>query len=239
MVTADGAIEVEQVVIACGVWSPRLAAMAGATIPLAPAVHQMANLGPIDLLHRTGNEIGFPIVRDMDTFMYERQSEDAMQVGSYAHRPILVHPDDIPSLAEAERSPTELPFTSGDFAPQLEQAREIMGTLLAGSEMRYAVNGLLSPDPRRAAGAGGDGRGGEAVVGRGCLGQGRPGHGAARRGVDHLRLPAPVRSARVRRHPILSPRAGLCSTFASAAASTSTRPTASCIRASSGRRGAA
>ena len=147
VVTADGAIEVEQVVIACGVWSPRLAAMAGATIPLTPAVHQMANFGPIDLLHRTGNEIGYPIVRDMDTFMYERQSQDAMQVGSYAHRPILVDPDDIPSLAEAERSPTELPFTSGDFAPQLERAREIMGALLAGSEMPYAVNGLLSLTP--------------------------------------------------------------------------------------------
>ena len=145
--TARGTIAVEQVVIACGVWSPRLAAMAGATIPLTPAVHQMADLGPIDLLHRTGNEIAYPIVRDMDAFMYERQSHDAMEVGSYAHRPILVHPDDIPSLAEAERSPTELPFTAGDFAPQLEQAREIMGELLAGSEMRYSVNGLLSLTP--------------------------------------------------------------------------------------------
>ena len=145
--TDRGTIAVEQVVIACGVWSPRLAAMAGATIPLTPAVHQMADLGPIDLLHRTGNEIAYPIVRDMDTFMYERQSHDAMEVGSYAHRPILVHPDDIPSLAAAERSPTELPFTAGDFAPQLEHAREIMGELLAGSEMRYAVNGLLSLTP--------------------------------------------------------------------------------------------
>ena len=145
--TARGTIAVEQVVIACGVWSPRVAAMAGATIPLTPAVHQMADLGPIDLLHRTGNEIAYPIVRDMDTFMYERQSHDAMEVGSYAHRPILVHPDDIPSLAAAERSPTELPFTAGDFAPQLERAREIMGALLAGSEMRYAVNGLLSLTP--------------------------------------------------------------------------------------------
>ena len=145
--TARGPIAVEQVVIACGVWSPRLAAMAGATIPLTPAVHQMADMGPIDLLHRTGNEIAYPIVRDMDAFMYERQSHDAMEVGSYAHRPILVHPDDIPSLAAAERSPTELPFTAGDFAPQLEQAREIMGELLAGSEMRYSVNGLLSLTP--------------------------------------------------------------------------------------------
>ena len=145
--TARGTIAVEQVVIACGVWSPRLAAMAGATIPLTPAVHQMADLGPIDLLHRTRNEIAYPIVRDMDAFMYERQSHDAMEVGSYAHRPILVHPDDIPSLAAAERSPTELPFTAGDFAPQLEHARQIMGELLAGSEMRYSVNGLLSLTP--------------------------------------------------------------------------------------------
>ena len=147
VVTAFGEIEVEHVVIACGVWSPRLAAMAGATIPLTPAVHQMANLGPIDLLHRTGSEIGYPIVRDMDTFMYERQSHDVMQVGSYAHRPILVRPDHIPSLDEAHRSPTELPFTSGDFAPQMQRAREIMGALLAGSRVQYAVNGLLSLTP--------------------------------------------------------------------------------------------
>ena len=72
--------------------------------------------------------------------MYERQSHEAMEVGSYAHRPILVRPDDIPSLAEAEQTPTEMPFTATDFAPQLEHAREIMGELLAGSEMQYAVN---------------------------------------------------------------------------------------------------
>ena len=147
VVTDRGEIAVEQVVIACGVWSPRLAAMAGASIPLTPAVHQMADMGPIDLLSKTGNEIGYPIVRDMDVFMYERQSDEAMEVGSYAHRPILVRPDDIPSLAEAARSPTEMPFTGDDFAPQLGHAREIMGELLAGSEMQYSVNGLLSLTP--------------------------------------------------------------------------------------------
>ena len=65
VVTGRGAIAVEHAVIACGVWSPRLAAMAGANIPLTPAVHQMADVGPIDLLQATGNEIGYPIVRDM------------------------------------------------------------------------------------------------------------------------------------------------------------------------------
>ena len=147
VVTDRGAIAADQVVIACGVWSPRIAALAGASIPLTPAVHQMADMGPVDLLARTDNEIGYPIVRDMDVFMYERQSHQAMEVGSYAHRPILVRPDDIPSLAEAERSPTEMPFTGDDFAPQLGHAREIMGDLLAGTEMQYSVNGLLSLTP--------------------------------------------------------------------------------------------
>ena len=74
VVTDQGRIETEYVVIACGVWSPRIAAMAGAHIPLTPAVHQMIDVGPIPSLEATGNEIGFPIVRDMDTFCYERQT---------------------------------------------------------------------------------------------------------------------------------------------------------------------
>ena len=145
--TSRGTIEVDHAIVACGVWSPRIAAMAGATIPLTPAVHQMADFGPIELLLATGSEIGYPIVRDMDSFMYERQSYGAMEVGSYAHRPILMFSGDIPSVADAERTPTEMPFTPGDFAPQLERAREIMGELLAGTEMEYAVNGLLSLTP--------------------------------------------------------------------------------------------
>ncbi|MXZ99062.1 MAG: FAD-binding oxidoreductase, partial [Acidimicrobiaceae bacterium] len=68
VVTDAGTIETDYVVIACGVWSNRLANMAGATIPLVPAVHQMADVGPMDILAETGNEIGYPIVRDMDTF---------------------------------------------------------------------------------------------------------------------------------------------------------------------------
>ncbi|MDE2878295.1 FAD-dependent oxidoreductase [Candidatus Palauibacter soopunensis] len=147
VLTARGRIEVEHAVIACGVWSPLIAELAGASIPLTPAVHQMADLGPVDPLRATGNEIGYPIVRDMDAFMYERQKYQAMEVGSYAHRPILVRPEDIPPGEGAERSPTERPFTRDDFAPQLAQAREIMGELLRDAEIGYAINGLLSLTP--------------------------------------------------------------------------------------------
>ncbi|MDX1688401.1 MAG: FAD-dependent oxidoreductase, partial [Candidatus Promineifilaceae bacterium] len=144
--TTRGEIEADYVVIACGVWSPRIAEMAGATIPLAPAVHQMISVGPISLFEETTSEIEYPIVRDMDTFMYERQNGNDMEVGSYAHRPILMEADEIPSIEEARLSPTELPFTQEDFEPQLEQALELMPELLGDEQagIRHAINGLLS-----------------------------------------------------------------------------------------------
>ena len=82
----------------------------------------------------------------MDTFCYERQHGADMEVGSYAHRAILHEPEEIPSIEQAKLSPTEMPFTSDDFDPQLEQAYELMPELLGadGAEIRYAINGLLS-----------------------------------------------------------------------------------------------
>ncbi len=147
--TSGGDIETDTVVIACGVWSPKIARMAGAAIPLTPAVHQMISVGPIPQLAERPGEISFPIVRDMDTFCYERQHGADMEVGSYAHRAILHEPEDIPSIEQAKLSPTEMPFTADDFDPQLEQALELMPDALGadGAEIRYAINGLLSLTP--------------------------------------------------------------------------------------------
>ncbi|MBA2531029.1 MAG: FAD-dependent oxidoreductase [Nocardioidaceae bacterium] len=147
--TTTGDTETDTVVIACGVWSPALAAMAGAHIPLTPAVHQMISVGPVPQLADSVGEISVPIIRDMDTFCYERQHGGDLEVGSYAHRAILYDPADIPSIEQAKLSPTELPFTADDFDDQLEQALELMPEVLGDPqvEIRYAVNGLLSQTP--------------------------------------------------------------------------------------------
>lgn len=147
--TTKGEIATNRILIACGVWSPRIAAMAGAAIPLTPAVHQMISVGPVPQLTERPGEISFPIVRDMDTFCYERQHGSDMEIGSYAHRPILHDPDEIPSIEAAKLSPTEMPFTEDDFDPQLEQAVELMPEVLSDPdvEIRYAINGLLSLTP--------------------------------------------------------------------------------------------
>src|SRR5437764_7026033 len=147
--TSAGDIETEACAICCGVWSPRIARMAGARIPLTPVVHQMISVGPIALFADTPGEIGYPIVRDVDTNMYERQHGGDMEVGSYAHRPSIVSPDDIPSIEEAALSPTEMPFTADDFDSQLAQALELMPDLLGDERagIRYAINGLISMTP--------------------------------------------------------------------------------------------
>ncbi len=147
--TDKGDIEASTVVVACGVWSPRIARMAGASIPLSPAVHQMISVGPVPQFADVVGEIGNPIIRDMDTNMYERQHGGDLEVGSYAHRPILMESDDIPSIAESALSPTELPFTQEDFEVQLEQALELVPDILGDERVgiRYAINGLLSLTP--------------------------------------------------------------------------------------------
>ena len=143
--TTRGDVEAARVVICTGVWSPRLARMAGATIPLTPMAHQMIDIGPVPRF-ATSVGVEFPIVRDMDTNMYERQEGGSLEIGSYAHRPMLYDPDEIPSIEESALSPTELPFTQADFELQMEQALELMPEIVGDESVgvKYAINGLLS-----------------------------------------------------------------------------------------------
>src|ERR687894_2012155 len=147
--TDRGDVDADYVVIACGVWSPRIARMGGASIPLTPAVHQMIDVGPVPRFADAKMAIDFPIVRDMDTNMYERQDGSGLEVGSYAHRPILHDPEEIPSVEEAALSPTEFPFTEDDFVQQMEDALELMPEIVGDESVgvKYAINGLLSLTP--------------------------------------------------------------------------------------------
>ena len=235
--TTRGTIQTDTVVVACGVWSPRVARMAGASIPLTPAIHQMISVGPVPLFADTKGEIEYPIVRDMDTNMYERQHGGDLEVGSYAHRPILMSPDDIPSIEASAQSPTELPFTSDDFDPQMEQALELVPAILGDERVgvRYAINGLLSltPDGMPILGETPGGQG--ALVDGGDLDQGGPGDRPDGRRMDDRRH-AGDRPARLGHRPVLRPASGPRRTSRPAARRGSTRPTGSSTRWSSGRR---
>ena len=144
--TTKGDFDADLIVIACGAWSPRIARMAGASIPLTPMVHQMIDIGPAPRFADTTGMIEYPIIRDMDTNMYERQEGTGLEIGSYAHRPITLDADDIPSIEESALTPTELPFTQEDFDPQMELALELMPEIVADETVgvKYAINGVLS-----------------------------------------------------------------------------------------------
>ena len=147
--TSKGTIETETVVVACGVWSPLLAAMAGAHIPLTPMVHQMIDVGPVPRFERSSRAIEYPIVRDMDVFMYERQDGTSLEIGSYAHRSIHHDPEEIPSIEASALSPTEFPFTQADFDQQMQDALDLMPEIVGDESVgvKYAINGLLSATP--------------------------------------------------------------------------------------------
>ncbi len=147
--TSSGDVEAEFVLIACGVWSPILARMAGTSIPLTPIVHQFITVGPIALFEGTKGEIEYPLIRDVDMNMYERQNGSDLEIGSYIHRPMMFNPDDIPSNEEATLTPTELPFTADDFDESMEFALGLMPDILDREDVgiRHAINGLMSLTP--------------------------------------------------------------------------------------------
>ena len=147
--TDRGTIEADEVVIAAGLWSNHLAKMAGTHIPLYPAAHQLISVGPIERFEEKEGEIAYPIVRDVDTQMYERMHGNDLEVGSYQHRPLLYDIDDILSIDEAPLSPTQPPLTEDAFEKSMEDALELMPEILddPGAGIRHEIDGLLSVTP--------------------------------------------------------------------------------------------
>jgi glycine cleavage system aminomethyltransferase T/glycine/D-amino acid oxidase-like deaminating enzyme len=143
--TTRGHIATETIVVAGGCWSQKVARMAGANIPLTPAVHQMIDVGPVPEFEGLP-ALAFPVIRDMDARMYERQAGGDLEIGSYAHRSILVPVEDIPSNEQARLSPTEMPFTPEDFDEHMERALELYPAIVGNEKVgiKHAINGLIS-----------------------------------------------------------------------------------------------
>ena len=133
---------------------------------------------------QTGKEVAYPIVRDMDTFCYERQSAGSMEVGSYAHRPIFHHPDDIPSNEEAALSPDRAAVHRRRLRPAARGGDRADGRHPRDGRDPLRDQRAAVAHARRDAGARRDGRGAQPVVGRRGVDQGGPRHRPARRRVD-------------------------------------------------------
>jgi glycine cleavage system aminomethyltransferase T/glycine/D-amino acid oxidase-like deaminating enzyme len=147
VVTSQGVIATEQVLVCCGIWGPIVGRLAGVSIPLAVCQHQYVTTTPLpELAEFAGQEVAHPILRDQDRAMYERQIGDRYGVGSYAHEPLLVDPAAILSHADAPVMPSIMSFTPEHFAGPWNDARDLLPAL-RGAQITESMNGMFSFTP--------------------------------------------------------------------------------------------
>ena len=171
--TERGRIEAEVVVIACGIWAPQVAAMAGAFVVSTPVDHQHAALHAV-----AGAELPptMPCFRDPDNLVYGKAEAGGVVLGGYELDPNARWIDGVPW----EHAGTSVTPDQGRFEPLLKgAARRIPFISEAGivklvchpDAMTPDANPLLGPVPGvrglfMAAGLSLNGFGGAGGIGR-------------------------------------------------------------------------
>ena len=151
--TADDVVPADIVVSCAGFWGPKVGRMVGMDVPLLPLAHQYVKTTPVaDLQGRNDqpNGAGLPILRFQDQDLYYREHGDRYGIGSYAHRPMPVDPDDLgvyaPQDINEKHMPSRLEFTPEDFMPSWEASRDLLPGLRE-SEIEDGFNGVFSFTP--------------------------------------------------------------------------------------------
>ncbi len=144
--TEAGRILCNRVLIACGIWGPRLGLMAGVPVPLVPCEHQYAFTAPIPALAGTTDEAAHVLLRHQDHAMYFRQHGDGYGIGNYRHVPRLVDAHAIRSHGAADEMPSINPFTPTDFEAAAVETRRLLPAVGEAPVVR-AFNGMFSFTP--------------------------------------------------------------------------------------------
>ncbi|MDI5984271.1 FAD-dependent oxidoreductase [Halomonas sp. M4R5S39] len=151
--TDKGYIETPVVIVTAGIWGPIPAAMAGAALPLMPVEHPLLFFGPFDVFAGTGEEIGYPLLRDQGNSAYMRDTGDPttaeggrLEWGYYeATAPRLVSPDEILERHQARLSPSMRDLEIDQVMDAFTRAVELTPALgELGWDEKHSFNGLLS-----------------------------------------------------------------------------------------------
>lgn len=146
VVTDRREIPADIVVCCAGIWGPKVARMAGMSLPLTPLAHQLAWTGPVPALAGQDEEAVRPILRHQDADLYYRDHYDRLCIGYYGHRPMPVAPGDIAPVDSAERMPSVLRFTEHDFAEAWTETRSLLPATRE-AKVEEGINGLFSFTP--------------------------------------------------------------------------------------------
>ena len=132
----DHVIEADEVVIACGLWSREVAAMAGAHMPLYACEHFYIVTKPLAQVQALGKGAHLPTLNDQDAFLYARDDVEGLLVGSFEP-----HAKGLP----LDRLPADFSFDLLDedwdhFMPMMENALRRIPALHQ-AEVRMLLNG--------------------------------------------------------------------------------------------------
>lgn len=138
--TTQGSIRTENVVIAAGIWSPRIASMAGLHIPSTPVDHQHVALKAVpghEFPHET------PCLRDPDNLVYMREEAGGLVIGGYEPNTVARWVDGVPW----EHGGRTVPGDMGRFEQLLEGAiRRLPFLEQAGIITLVCHPGAYTPD---------------------------------------------------------------------------------------------
>lgn len=82
VVTDQGEISAETVVVACGMYTPEVAALAGVNVPIVPMAHQYLITRDVE-----GVTVDLPQLRDPDNLVYFRREGQGLLLGGYERDP--------------------------------------------------------------------------------------------------------------------------------------------------------
>jgi len=136
VVTPQGRIETEQVLLCTNIWGPVLGDKVGVKIPLMAVEHLYTITTPLPELAGETREVVHPILREQDHAMYYRQHFDKYGIGSYQHTPLLVDPYQVGQTAMRD-------FTPEHYGPARESTGEIMPPL-KNVQLTTQFNGMFA-----------------------------------------------------------------------------------------------
>lgn len=124
----------DDVVIACGIWGPAVAALAQVDLPLTPVAHPYV-FGP----ELEGGGAGGPFVRWPSHHVYARSHGSEIGLGTYDHQPLPVPVDQLGDHAER-------PWAGDLFDPAVARALALLPTPHRFTPQRR-LNGVFAMTP--------------------------------------------------------------------------------------------
>ena len=146
--TENGFYEADIVLVATGIWSPKMARLAGISLPLVPCEHQMAWLEPFEELKEFKADIKealvkHAIVRHQDYSLYFRQWNDTYVIGNYRHEPRILESEEILKPKDAIDMPSLVDWRADDFEGAHKETNWLFPSF-AEKKLTKKINGIFS-----------------------------------------------------------------------------------------------